>query len=164
MYSFENDVHYREYPFIVKFKSSLTLTPLEIIQQITKEWQITNNNSLPIKITGRQGHDGFLLFPMDQQSFNNLMIGQWPQKIQNISIDVKQPRILPPDNSLVIYRVFKDWDITEINNNLKEKYPTFKSATRIISKDGTPTQMIRADFHTSDSVQQLLKEGHLEIG
>jgi len=53
------------HPFIVKCKTSLTLTPLEIIQQITQEWQITNNNSLPIKITGRQGYDGFLLFPMD---------------------------------------------------------------------------------------------------
>jgi len=92
------------------------------------------------------------------------MIGQWSQKIQNISIDVKQPRILPPDNSLVIYRVFKDWDITEINNNFQDKYPTFRNATRIISKDGTPTQMIRADFHASESVQQLLKEGHLAIG
>ena len=106
----------------------------------------------------------FFFFPLDQQSFTNLMIGQWSQKIQNTSIDIKQPRILPPDNSLIIYRVFKDWDITEINNNLQDKYSTFRNATRIISKDGTPTQMIRADFNTSESVQQILTEGHLEIG
>ncbi|CAF4927595.1 unnamed protein product, partial [Rotaria sp. Silwood2] len=37
------------------------------------EWEKINNNLLQIKITCRQGHDEFLIFPMDQQPFNNLM-------------------------------------------------------------------------------------------
>ncbi|CAF2402396.1 unnamed protein product [Rotaria sp. Silwood2] len=123
-----------------------------------------NNETQKIKITDRQGHDGFLVFAMDQSSFNNLMIGQWPQTIDNIRINVKQPRILPSEHSLIIHCVFKKWDITEINNKLKEKYPYFRKATRIIDQNGTPTQMIRADFNTSNSVQQLLKEEYISIG
>ena len=55
-------IHKQLKTFTVKFKSSLILIPLEIIQQIIQEWKITNNDSLRIKITGRQGYDGFLLF------------------------------------------------------------------------------------------------------
>ena len=152
------------HPFIIQFQSKPTLTQLEIIQQMTIEWEKINNLLKNIKITGRQGHDGFLIFAMNQESFNKLMIGQWPNKIANISINIKQPRLLPPEHSIIIYRVFKDWDINEINIKLKEQYSSFRKATRIIAKTGTPTQMIRADFNTSDTVQQLLKEGYLSIG
>ncbi|CAF2864043.1 unnamed protein product [Rotaria sp. Silwood2] len=152
------------HPFIIKFQSQPTISPLDIIQNVMHEWEKMNNNLLQIKITGRQGHDGFLIFPMDQQSFNNLMTGQWPSKIANLLITVKQPRVLPSENSLIIHRVFKDWNITEINNKLKEHYSNFRNAVRIIAKNGTPTQLVRADFNTSKSVQQLLNEGHILIG
>ncbi|CAF2971823.1 unnamed protein product [Rotaria sp. Silwood2] len=151
-------------PFIIQFQSKSTSTQIEIIQKITYEWKKLNNETQKIKITGRQGHDGFLVFAIDHPSFNNLIIEQSPQTIGNIRINVKQTPILPSEHSLIIHRVFKEWDITDIQNNLKEKYPYFRKATRIMGKNGILTQMIRTDFSTSKSVQQLLNEECVSIG
>ncbi len=74
---------------------------------------------------------------MDQQSFNKLMTGQWPNKIANISINVKQPRILPSEHSLLIYCVFKDWDIlkkliTNEKNNIQILEKQQESSAKLV--------------------------------
>ena len=58
----------------------------------------------------------------------------------------------------------KNWEEIETAEEIREKYPALVKITRMYGRNNTSLNSIRADFHSLEQVQSLLREGTIIVG
>jgi hypothetical protein len=150
-------------PITLEFKSTHNSTDRKLIEELIKEWKIKNNKQLDI--IGRFGFKNVLLiFARNTETLDELLDkNRWPIRIDGNDYTIKYPRILPETYSLVIKDFQLTWKEKETAIDLHEKYSSLIKFTRLITRDGRPMNIVRADFNSSQQVNKLLNQGEIDI-
>ncbi|CAF3395271.1 unnamed protein product [Rotaria socialis] len=153
-----------EYPPItIEFKTTHNKTDRKLIEDLIKEWRTKNNRN--IDIIGRFGYKNVLLiFPRNASTLDDLLEKErWPERISNTNYIIKYPKILPSIYSLIIHDFQSTWNEDETTKELQEKYVTLRKLTRLVTREGRPMNVVRADFMSTQTVKQLLNQGEIDI-
>ena len=150
-------------PITLQFNAAHNYTDRKLIEELINQWKIKNRKS--IDIIGRFGYGNVLLiFPRNTSALDDLLDrNKWPTKIFDIEFTTKQPKILPEMYSIVIRDFQYTWKDEETAIDLREKYPTLIKIARLMTRDGRPMNIARADFNSAQIVKQLLNRGEIEI-
>jgi hypothetical protein len=106
-----------------------------------------------------------LVFADDSSTFESLLDpNRWPKELKEIEIEVKAPRQLPPDYSLIIQQFHRNWNEDEWLYELQQRYVSLFKITCMRVKDGSPLYAVRADFKSIDEVKTLIRSGRINVG
>ena len=64
----------------------------------------------------------------------------------------------------MVRQFLKNWVESEVEEELRAEYPTLVKLTRMFVKEGTPLNLVRADFKSISQVKQLLHKQVIHIG
>ncbi|CAF1555653.1 unnamed protein product, partial [Adineta ricciae] len=151
-------------PIIVKFKSEQHASIKEITDDLTTKWNV--QHGINLAITARFGHmHSLLIFVDDSPTFESLLDpNRWPKSLKEIEIEVKVPRQLPPEYSLIIQQFHRNWNEDEWLIELQLRYVSLFKITRMRVKDGSALNAVRADFKSVEEVKTLIKSGKINVG
>jgi len=150
-------------PITIEFKSTHNSTDRKLIEELIKEWKTKNSKQLDI--IGRFGFKKVLLvFARNIATLDELLDkNRWPIKIDGNDYTIKFPKILPETYSLVIKDFQLTWKEEETAIELHDIYSSLIKLTRLVTRDGRPMNIVRADFNSSQVVKQLLNQGKIDI-
>lgn len=143
-------------PITIKFESGNVGSDREIGADLIDSWQNSHNRRL--SVTVRFGHmQCLLVFANDCNTFEDLLEQpRWPALLKGAQFKIQFPRILPSEYSIVIRQFHKNWVESEVEEELRAEHPTLVKLTRMFVKEGTPLNLVRADFKSISQVKQLL--------
>ena len=97
-------------PLVVRFGHEHLLSIKEITDDLILKWK--TQHEINLVITARFGHmHSLLIFADDSSTFESLLVAnRWPRCIKDVEIEVKMPRHLPPEYSLVIQQFHRNWN------------------------------------------------------
>ena len=151
-------------PIVVKFKSAQNASIKNITNELTTSWNQRHGEQLAI--TARFGHlQSLLIFAEDTPSFESLLDTiRWPITLNEIDIEVRTPRQLPSEYSLVIQQFHPNWIEDEWQDGIKKRYNTLSKITRLRVKDGSPLNAVRVEFRSIKEVKSIIKMGKIYVG
>ena len=151
-------------PITVRFESGKPENDREIGADLVNVWQTTHNRKL--NITVRFSYMNCLLvFANDSITFEDLMVqSHWPPLLKGLKIKIQLPRTLPSEYSIVIRQFHKNWIESEVEQEMRTNYPSLVKLTLMFVKEGTPLNLVWADFHSISLVKQLLLKQVIYIG
>lgn len=151
-------------PFVVTFVTEQKATIKEITDEFTTVWK--QQHGFEVNITARFGHKhSLLIFTDDSSTFETLLKKtRWPHALKGVEINVKEPRQLPQEYSIVIQQFHRSWNEDEWLLEMQERYPSLHKITRMIVKDGVTLNAVRADFRSLEEVQKIAKLGKIYVG
>ncbi|CAF1076465.1 unnamed protein product, partial [Rotaria magnacalcarata] len=151
-------------PIIVKFKGDQQASIKDITDDLISKWK--NQHGIDLTITARFGHlHSLLVFADDSSSFkSSLDSSRWPRLLKDVDIEVKLPRQLPPEYSLIIQQFHRNWNEDEWLVELQQRYVSLYKITRMRVKDGSTLNAVRADFKIIEEVRTLIKSGKINVG
>ena len=143
-------------PVVVKFGHEHQLSINEITDDLILKWK--TQHGINLVITARFGHmHSLLIFADDSSTFESLLVSnRWPRCLKDVKIEVKIPRQLPPEYSLVIQQFHRNWDEEEWFEELQQKYSSLYNITRLKGKSGLILNAVRADFRSIDEAKTLI--------
>ncbi|CAF1927044.1 unnamed protein product [Rotaria magnacalcarata] len=151
-------------PIIIKFNVEQNFSVKEITDDLILKWK--NHHGINLAITARFGHlHSLLVFADDSSTFESLLdLSRWPQTLNEVEIQVKVPRQLPSEYSLVIQQFHRNWNEDEWLPELQQRYVSLYKITRLRVKDGSSLNAVRADFKSIEEVKTLIRSGKINVG
>ena len=146
-------------PFVIKFNREQQPSIKEITDDLISKWK--TQQGIDLVITVRFGHmSTLLIFADDSSTFESLLDrSRWPRTLNEIEIEVKVPRQLPSEYSLVIQQFHRNWNEDEWLIELQQRYISLYKLTRMRVRDGSLLNAVRADFRSIEQVKTLLRFG-----
>ncbi|CAF2927596.1 unnamed protein product [Rotaria sp. Silwood2] len=89
---------------------------------------------------------------------------KWSRALKEVNIDVKVPRQLPPEYSLVIQQFHRNWNEDEWLTELEQLYVSLYKITGMQVKVGSPLNAVRTDFESIEEVKTLIRSGKINVG
>lgn len=81
-----------------------------------------------------------------------------------IEFSINEQRQLPPEYSIVIQQVHRNWEEGEWLRVMPTKYASLSKITRLRVKERSPLNAVRADFRSVDEVHSILSSGKIYGG
>jgi hypothetical protein len=151
-------------PIVVYFKGEQQTSIKEITDDLISKWK--NQHGMELFLRARFGHmHSLLIFADDSSTFESLLDpNRWPKTLNEVNIEVKVPRQLPPEYSIVIQQFHRNWNENEWLEEMQQRYVSLYKITRMRVKDGSPLNAVRADFRSIEEVKMLIRSGKINIG
>ncbi|CAF3795997.1 unnamed protein product [Rotaria sp. Silwood1] len=148
----------------IKFKDKQKSSIKEITDDLISKWK--NQHGIDLVITARFGHmQSLLVFADDSSTFESLLDPiRWPLKLKEVETEVKVPRQLPSEYSLVIQQFHRNWNEEERLSELQQRYVSLYNSTRLRVRDGSSLNAVRADFRSIEEIKTLIRSGKINIG
>ncbi|CAF4362567.1 unnamed protein product [Rotaria sp. Silwood2] len=89
---------------------------------------------------------------------------KWSRALKEVNIDVKVPRQLPPEYSLVIQQFHRNWNEDEWLTELEQLYVSLYKITGMPVKVGSSLNAVRTDFESIEEVKTLIRSGKINVG
>jgi hypothetical protein len=156
-------------PFAVKFHQRPSKSELQLEKELFLFWKKSSSSIdlTRLHVLTRFGFEGRLqIHAQDIESYDTLVVIDWPTHLDNQSITIVPPVRVPPHHSIVVRDVPRSWQLPEIKNEIEDRYGngSVRNIVRMYGRDGKPIPSIRLDASTSSYISTFLKDGFINIG
>jgi hypothetical protein len=156
-------------PFAIKFQQRPSKSELQLEKELFLFWKKSSSSIdlTRLHVLTRFGFEGLLqIHAQDIESYDTLVVVDWPTHLDNQSITIVPPVRVPPHHSIVVRDVPHSWQLPEIKNEIEDRYGngSVRNIVRMYSRDGKPIPSIRLDASTSSYVSAFLEDGFINIG
>jgi hypothetical protein len=142
-------------PFRLTFENENKPSELSIIKDLNKQSHLCLSHG---RYTSFDKKNHFLLYANSTEQFERLMVkNTWPSKICNLDYSLNIPTRVPTSFSIVATGIPAQWDIHELETDIKKQYSTVVKVERLFVKGGIPISKVRIDFSANRELSVILK-------
>ena len=108
--------------------------------------------------------NSFLLYANSSEQFERLMNRRiWPVQVCELDYSIDFPSKVPSSHSLVAVGIPAQWNLVELEEDLKQHYTSIVKVERLFVRGGIPISKVRIDFSSNQEVNKILKNKRLTI-
>lgn len=146
-------------PFRLNFTGEETPSELSIIKSINRHCHIGLSYG---RFASMGEKKSFLLYANSSEQFERpLDRNIWPLQLCEQDYTTDFPSKVPASYSLVALGIPAQWNLTELEDDLKRQYPSIIRIERLYIKGGVPISKVRIDFSSNQEVNNVLKNKRL---